>query len=248
MKKLILPIIFLLTLCISSVTFAFQNEPSGFRDLYWGEKMGSVIQKGYNLMYSRDFAGGIIYKATLPYNYEYGLHVVDCEFYFIDIEGECYLSGVNLFLDENNTSFSNIGNILTQQYGEATSVNTWNGGISTILIAEGTNYKNENVALIMIYNTFVLNHITFPSQANSNNVAMSKPHKKTIQEQMDDAKNLTPQELLDNPVEVVSPNEFYYRAYQDAIRKGIPEDRARQFATDNAGLYEARYYTKFGHY
>ncbi len=247
MKKLILPIIFLLTLCISSVTFAFQNEPNGFRDLYWGEKMGSVIQKGYNLTYNGNFAGGILYTASLPHNYEYGLYVLNCDFYFVNLEGEYYLLGVNLLLDRDDTSFSNLGNKLTQQYGSATNVNTWNGNTSTIFIKDVNDYPNKNMALVMIYNTFALNSVALSNKSTSN-VSFSKLNEKTIQEQMDDARNLTPQELLNNPVEVVSPNEFYYRAYQDAIRKGIPEDRARQFATDNAGLYEARYYTKFGHY
>ena len=34
-KKYLVNILFLLTLCISSTTFAFPNEPNGFRDLYW---------------------------------------------------------------------------------------------------------------------------------------------------------------------------------------------------------------------
>lgn len=42
MKKYLVNILFLLTLCISSTTFAFPNEPNGFRDLYWGETLQEV--------------------------------------------------------------------------------------------------------------------------------------------------------------------------------------------------------------
>ena len=51
MKKYLVNILFLLTLCISSTTFAFPNEPNGFRDLYWGETLQEVKNSGYNVKY-----------------------------------------------------------------------------------------------------------------------------------------------------------------------------------------------------
>lgn len=51
MKKYLVNILFLLTLCISSTTFAFPNEPNGFRDLYWGETLQEVKNSGYDVTY-----------------------------------------------------------------------------------------------------------------------------------------------------------------------------------------------------
>lgn len=51
MKKYLVNILFLLTLCISSTTFAFPNEPNGFRDLYWGETLQEVKNSGYDVSY-----------------------------------------------------------------------------------------------------------------------------------------------------------------------------------------------------
>ena len=51
MKKYLVNILFLLTLCISSTTFVFPNEPNGFRDLYWGETLQEVKNSGYDVSY-----------------------------------------------------------------------------------------------------------------------------------------------------------------------------------------------------
>lgn len=51
MKKTLLNIIFLLALCVSSMAFAFPNEPNGFRDLYWGESLQEVKNSGYDVKY-----------------------------------------------------------------------------------------------------------------------------------------------------------------------------------------------------
>lgn len=64
---------------------------------------------------------------------------------------------------------------------------------------------------------------------------------KKQQEETERINNLTPQELLKQPDITVNPNNFYQRAYQEAIKKRIPEDYARQFASDMAMQYEAKY-------
>lgn len=64
---------------------------------------------------------------------------------------------------------------------------------------------------------------------------------KKQQEETERINNLTPQELLKQPDITVNPNNFYQRAYQEAIKKRIPEDYARQFASDMAMQYEANY-------
>ena len=51
MKKYLVNILFLLTLCISSTTFVFLNEPNGFRNLYWGETLQEVKNSGYDVSY-----------------------------------------------------------------------------------------------------------------------------------------------------------------------------------------------------
>lgn len=51
MKKYLVNILFLLTLCISSTTFVFPNEPNGFRDLYWGETLQEAKNSGYDVSY-----------------------------------------------------------------------------------------------------------------------------------------------------------------------------------------------------
>lgn len=64
---------------------------------------------------------------------------------------------------------------------------------------------------------------------------------KKQQQEAERINNLTPQELLKQPDITVNPNNFYQRAYQEAIKKRIPEDYARQFASDMAMQYEAKY-------
>lgn len=64
---------------------------------------------------------------------------------------------------------------------------------------------------------------------------------KKQQQETERINNLTSQELLNQPDITVSPNNFYQRAYQEAIKKRIPEDYARQFASDMAMQYEAKY-------
>lgn len=64
---------------------------------------------------------------------------------------------------------------------------------------------------------------------------------KKQQQEAERINNLTPQELLKQPDITVNPNDFYQRAYQEAIKKRIPEDYARQFASDMAMQYEAKY-------
>lgn len=61
------------------------------------------------------------------------------------------------------------------------------------------------------------------------------------QREADRLRNLTPQELMQRPEVNVSPNDFYQRAYRDAVSRRIPEDVARQIASDKAMQYESSY-------
>lgn len=247
-RKLLAFILTGLITILSATCFAFPNEPNGFRNLHWGETMGSVMQKGYHLTYAEDFAGGVNYTAKWDtgydgVDYEYGLPIAYANFFFIRSNGTYYLEGVSLLFPGYHSDFSNLGNTLTNQYGAATNVNTWAGKNTTIYITEDYNYHTISA---YIYNTFTLSNIMLPSVSiQKASQPTYQSHEKTIQEQIDDAKNLTPQQLLDNPVRVVTPQEFYYRTVQYAMRRGIPEDRAYQMAEDMTMQYEARYNMKF---
>lgn len=239
-KKLVLFIFALLVIVIPVNCLAFSNEPNGFRNLSWGETMGNVIQKGYNLTYSGEFAGCASYTTNLQYNYEYGLPINSCNFYFVNVNGEYYLEGVTLFLNGYQNAFSNLGNVLTQQYGSPSEVNTWKGNNTTIYIKDDV-YQNN--ILVMICNTFTLNNIMLPATNNQSMYIQNREN--TVQEQLNAAKNLTPEELLDNPVRVVTPDDFYQRVYQRLNKKGMQEEYARQMASDMTMQYEARYNVKF---
>lgn len=69
----------------------------------------------------------------------------------------------------------------------------------------------------------------------------TRQQQRAQQREVERIRNMTPQELLQQPDITVSPNDFYQRAYQELNNKGIPEYRARQRASDMAMQYESRY-------
>ena len=83
--------------------------------------------------------------------------------------------------------------------------------------------------------------VTIDELANAMLIEGEKQTREAHQREAERLRNLTPQELLANPEVNINPNDFYQRAYQDAISKRIPEDMARQMASDAAIQYESRY-------
>lgn len=83
--------------------------------------------------------------------------------------------------------------------------------------------------------------VTIDELANAMLIEGEKQAREAQQKMAEQIRNMTPQELLKQPDVTVSPNDFYQRAYQDAISKRIPEDMARQLASDASAQYEARY-------
>lgn len=83
--------------------------------------------------------------------------------------------------------------------------------------------------------------VTIDELANAMLIEGEKQAREAQQKMAEQIRNMTPQELLKQPDITVSPNDFYQRAYQDAISKRIPEDMARQLASDASAQYEARY-------
>ena len=110
--------------------------------------------------------------------------------------------------------------------------------------------QNANIQAEAIRQLAAENGISIPeagSDVSLENLArmiqgeQAQQNAKKQQEETEQINNLTPQELLKQPDITVNPNNFYQRAYQEAIKKRIPEDYARQFASDMAMQYEAKY-------
>lgn len=110
--------------------------------------------------------------------------------------------------------------------------------------------QNANIQAEAIRQLAAKNGISIPeagSDVSLENLArmiqgeQAQQNAKKQQEETERINNLTPQELLKQPDITVNPNNFYQRAYQEAIKKRIPEDYARQFASDMAMQYEAKY-------
>lgn len=110
--------------------------------------------------------------------------------------------------------------------------------------------QNANIQAEAIRQLAAENGISIPeagSDVSLENLArmiqgeQAQQNAKKQQEETERINNLTPQELLKQPDITVNPNNFYQRAYQEAIKKRIPEDYARQFASDMAMQYEAKY-------
>lgn len=110
--------------------------------------------------------------------------------------------------------------------------------------------QNANIQAEAIRQLAAENGISIPeagSDVSLENLArmiqgeQAQQNAKKQQEETERINNLTPQELLKQPDITVNPNNFYQRAYQEAIKKRIPEDYARQFASDMAMQYEANY-------
>lgn len=85
--------------------------------------------------------------------------------------------------------------------------------------------------------------VTIDSLANTMMREQERQQQEANQREAERLRNLTPQELLNNPEINISPNAFYQRAYQELNSRGIPEYRARQRAADMAMQYEANYMT-----
>lgn len=83
--------------------------------------------------------------------------------------------------------------------------------------------------------------VTIDELANAMFIEGEKQAREERQKMAEQIRNMTPQELLKQPDITISPNDFYQRAYQNAISKRIPEDMARQLASDTAMQYEAKY-------
>lgn len=110
--------------------------------------------------------------------------------------------------------------------------------------------QNANIQAEAIRQLAAENGISIPEEGSDvslENLArmiqgeQAQQNAKKQQEETERINNLTPQELLKQPDITVNPNNFYQRAYQEAIKKRIPEDYARQFASDMAMQYEAKY-------
>lgn len=110
--------------------------------------------------------------------------------------------------------------------------------------------QNANIQAEAIRQLAAENGISIPeagSDVSLENLArmiqgeQAQQETKKQQQEAERINNLTPQELLKQPDITVNPNDFYQRAYQEAIKKRIPEDYARQFASDMAMQYEAKY-------
>lgn len=67
MKKIMGQIILFLCLLLTpiSLNYAYQNEPSGYASLYWGESLGTVKQR-YNTSFIRYDKSGSIYMVNIP--------------------------------------------------------------------------------------------------------------------------------------------------------------------------------------
>lgn len=83
--------------------------------------------------------------------------------------------------------------------------------------------------------------VTIDELANAMFTERSKQIQQEQQKEADRIASLTTQDLLRQPEINVNPNAFYQKAYQEAISKRIPEDMARQLASDVSMQYEANY-------
>lgn len=84
--------------------------------------------------------------------------------------------------------------------------------------------------------------LSFVAVLFTSSVAMAYNEEPTMQE----ANRLTIQQLLDDPVRVITPDIFYYKALRYTKSRRVPEDIAYQAAYNMAGEYEAKYLVKYG--
>lgn len=84
-------------------------------------------------------------------------------------------------------------------------------------------------------------NVTIDDLADTMLREQARQQQEAQQKEAERIRNMTPQELLQQPDITVSPNAFYQRIYQQLNNKGIPEYRARQKAADMAMQYEANY-------
>lgn len=84
-------------------------------------------------------------------------------------------------------------------------------------------------------------NVTIDDLADTMLREQARQQQEAQQKEAERIRNMTPQELLQQPDITVSPNAFYQRIYQQLNNKGIPEYRARQKVIDMAMQYEANY-------
>ena len=124
MKKNIVSMLFVIALIFSgsSISEAYQNEPNGFRDLYWGQTYANIIQN--HEIYNK--SGMIHWALTNPYiagvpidNFIYRKPVVYLEFK----DNQLYLIYIT-FKETSTIKEDNqkIYEALVKQFGEPTNI------------------------------------------------------------------------------------------------------------------------------
>ena len=159
MKKYLVNILFLLTLCISSTTFAFPNEPNGFRDLYSGETLQEVKNSGYDVSYvSYDSQSNSVKYAIYlndPYISEYKFDSVCLDFW------NNQLMSIDIYfnvLNPQEVSYTDLISSLETRFGNSFYVKKetimWVGNTSSIGIYKN---PNSNIITLVIFNRDLIN-------------------------------------------------------------------------------------------
>lgn len=160
MKKYLVNILFLLTLCISSTTFAFPNEPNGFRDLYWGETLQEVKNSGYNVKYVsyNSQYNSVTYAVYLNNSYisGYKFDLVCLDFWNNQLMSiDIYFNALN----SQEVSYTDLTSSLEARFGNSFYVKKeaimWVGNTSSIGI-----YKNptSNIIKLVILNNDLIDN------------------------------------------------------------------------------------------
>lgn len=140
---------------ITSICFAFQNEPNGFRNLYWGETLQEVqndddILNLEYVTYHTD-TNSVVYKANLKNPYISGqkstINYVDLYFW----NNQLYKISI-MFL---GIDFYELKNSMTLNFGypikKDTGIYSWNGNTTVIELHVGGLMGNTDVILISPY-------------------------------------------------------------------------------------------------
>lgn len=158
MKKYLVNILFLLTLCISPTTFAFPNEPNGFRDLYWGETLQEVKNSGYDVSYvSYDSQYNYVKYAIYlnnPYISGHKFDSIGLEFW------NNQLSSIGIFFNVSNNqevSYTDLISSLETRFGNSFYVldNTimWVGNTASIVVIKEPN--SDIITLVILNNNLI---------------------------------------------------------------------------------------------